>query len=47
MDVGANDLFSVAGHIDDKKPHPVPLTLSMREGVAGRYVEQKVGWFPE
>jgi len=27
MDVGANDLFSVAGQIDDKLPHPVPLKI--------------------
>ena len=27
MDVGANDLFSVAGKIDDKLPHPVPLKM--------------------
>jgi hypothetical protein len=27
MDVGANDLFSVAGQIDDKLTHPVPLKI--------------------
>jgi len=27
MDVGANDLLSVAGQIDDKLPHPVPLKI--------------------
>lgn len=27
MDVGANDLFSVAGQIDDKLAHPVPLKI--------------------
>ena len=25
MDVGANDLFSVAGKMDEKLAHPVPL----------------------
>lgn len=27
MDVGANDLFTVAGKLDDKLPHPVPLKI--------------------
>ena len=27
MDVGANDLFSVAGKLDDKIAHPVPLKI--------------------
>ncbi len=27
MDVGANDLFSVAGKIDDKLARPVPLKI--------------------
>ena len=27
MDVGANDLFSVAGKMDDKLAHPVPLKI--------------------
>ena len=27
MDVGANDLFSVAAHVDEKLPHPVPLKI--------------------
>jgi len=27
MDVGANDLFTVAGSVDDKLAHPVPLTI--------------------
>jgi hypothetical protein len=27
MDVGANDLFSVASRMDDKLPHPVPLKI--------------------
>ena len=27
MDVGANDLFSVAGKVDDKMAHPVPLKI--------------------
>jgi hypothetical protein len=27
MDVGANELFSVAGQTDDKLPHPVPLKI--------------------
>jgi hypothetical protein len=35
MDVGANDLFSVAGQIDDKLPRPVPLKI-VEKGVAYR-----------
>lgn len=35
MDVGANDLFSVAGKIDDKLAHPVPLKI-VPEGDAYR-----------
>jgi hypothetical protein len=35
MDVGANDLFSVAGQIDDKLPHPVPLKI-VEDGEAYR-----------
>ena len=27
MDVGANDLFTVAGKVDAKLPHPVPLKI--------------------
>jgi hypothetical protein len=48
MDVGANDLFSVAGHIDDKKPHPVPLNI-VEDGEAYRlYIGRKwVGLKPE
>ena len=48
MDVGANDLFSVAGHIDDKKPHPVPLNI-VEDGEAYRlYVGRKwVSFRPE
>ncbi len=28
MDVGANDLFTVSGHTDDKMAHPVPLKMA-------------------
>ena len=27
MDVGANDLFTVSGHVDDKMARPVPLKV--------------------
>jgi hypothetical protein len=33
MDVGANDLFSVAGKMDEKLAHPVPLKIV--EGTSG------------
>jgi hypothetical protein len=35
MDVGANDLFSVACKVDDKLPHPVPLKM-IADGAAYR-----------
>ena len=35
MDVGANDLFSVADQMDDKLPHPVPLKI-VEDGAAYR-----------
>jgi len=35
MDVGANDVFTVAGKIDDKLPHPVPLKV-VEDGAAYR-----------
>jgi hypothetical protein len=35
MDVGANDVFTVTGKIDDKLPHPVPLKV-VEDGAAYR-----------
>ena len=37
MDVGANDLFSVAGQIDDKLPRPVPLKIVEDRGAYRLY----------
>jgi hypothetical protein len=41
MDVGANDLFSVAGQIDDKLPHPVPLKIVEEGGTYRLYAGRK------
>jgi hypothetical protein len=41
MDVGANDLFSVAGQIDDKMPHPVPLKIAEDGGAYRLYAGRK------
>ena len=41
MDVGANDLFSVAGQIDDKLPHPVPLKIVEDGGAYRLYAGRK------
>ena len=41
MDVGANDLFSVAGKIDDKLPHPVPLKIVADGGAYRLYSGRK------
>jgi hypothetical protein len=41
MDVGANDLFSVAGKIDDKLPHPVPLKIVEDGGTYRLYSGRK------
>src|SRR2546428_5366665 len=41
MDVGANDLFSVAGKIDDKLPHPVPLKMVADGGAYRLYSGRK------
>jgi hypothetical protein len=42
MDVGANDLFSVAGQIDDKLPHPVPLKIVEDGGAYRLYAGRKL-----
>jgi hypothetical protein len=41
MDVGANDLFSVAGQIDDKLPRPVPLKIDEEGGAYRLYAGRK------
>jgi hypothetical protein len=41
MDVGANDLFRVAGQIDDKMPHPVPLKIAEDGGAYRLYAGRK------
>jgi hypothetical protein len=41
MDVGANDLFSVAGQIDDKLPRPVPLKIVEDGGAYRLYAGRK------
>jgi hypothetical protein len=41
MDVGANDLFTVAGKIDDKLPHPVPLKMVEDGGAYRLYAGRK------
>jgi hypothetical protein len=41
MDVGANDLFTVAGKIDDKFPHPVPLKIVEDVGAYRLYSGRK------
>lgn len=40
-DVGANDLFSVAGQIDDKLPRPVPLKIVEVGGAYRLYAGRK------
>lgn len=41
MDVGANDLFSVAGKMDDKLAHPVPLKMVEDGGAYRLYAGRK------
>ncbi len=41
MDVGANDLFSVAGKIDEKLAHPVPLKIVGDGGAYRLYAGRK------
>jgi hypothetical protein len=41
MDVGANDLFNVAGQIDDKLLHPVPLKIVEDGGAYRLYAGRK------
>ena len=41
MDVGANDLFSVAGKIDEKLAHPVPLKIVDDGGAYRLYAGRK------
>jgi hypothetical protein len=41
MDVGANDLFTVAGKIDEKLPHPVPLKIVEDGGTYRLYAGRK------
>lgn len=41
MDVGANDLFSVAGKIDEKLAHPVPLKIVDDGGTYRLYAGRK------
>ena len=41
MDVGANDLFSVAGQIDEKVAHPVPLKMVDDGGAYRLYAGRK------
>ena len=41
MDVGANDLFSVAGKLDDKIAHPVPLKIVEDGGTYRLYAGRK------
>ena len=43
MDVGANDLFSVAGKMDDKLARPVPLKIVQDGGGVPAVCRQKVG----
>ena len=48
MDVGANDLFSVAGKMDEKLAHPVPLKIVEDAGAYRLYAGRKwVGLKPE
>ena len=41
MDVGGNDLFSVAAKLDDKLPHPVPLKIVQDQGAYRLYAGRK------
>jgi hypothetical protein len=41
MDVGANDLFSVTSHLDDKLHRPVPLTIVADQGSYRLYAGKK------
>ena len=41
MDVGANDLFSVASHLDDNLHRPVPLTIVADQGSYRLYAGKK------
>lgn len=48
MDVGANDLFSVTGKMDEKLAHPVPLKIVEDAGAYRLYAGRKwVGVKPE
>jgi hypothetical protein len=48
MDVGANDLFTVAAKVDDTLPHPVPLKIVEDGGAYRLYAGRKwVGLKPE
>jgi hypothetical protein len=41
MDVGANDLFTVAAKVDDTLPHPVPLKIVEDNGAYRLYAGKK------
>jgi hypothetical protein len=41
MDVGANDLFSVASHLDENLPRPVPLKIVADQGSYRLYAGKK------
>ena len=41
MDVGANDLFSVASQLDEKLAHPVPLKIVEDGGAYRLYAGRK------
>ena len=41
MDVGANDLFTVAAKVDDMLPHPVPLKMVEDDGAYRLYAGRK------
>ena len=41
MDVGANDLFGVSSHLDDKLHRPVPLTIVAEQGSYRLYAGKK------
>jgi hypothetical protein len=48
MDIGANDLFTVSGKVDDKLSHPVPLKIVEDGGAYRLYSGRKwVGLKPE
>ena len=41
MDVGANDVLSVSGNVDEKIPHPVPLKMVEEGGAYRLYAGKK------